>query len=66
MGKKDRKCVISILYEGILVFSIYLYMVYSGRYGINRVDVGLWFSVSLFLCYLLMGQFFGECKLKKH
>lgn len=38
---------IAAAYELILITILYLYLFYCGRYLLNRVDVGIWLSVSL-------------------
>ena len=46
-GKKDVCSVISVLAECLLLVAVYFYLYYQGRYMVNRVDVGLWFSACL-------------------
>lgn len=52
-GRRDRGSVIALLYELVLFAAVYVFLFYLGRYLINRVDVGLWFAVSLVLIWML-------------
>lgn len=51
-GKKDIYSVISVLTECLLLMAVYFYLYYQGRYMVNRVDVGLWFSVCLVMLWI--------------
>ena len=51
-GKKDVFSVISVLAECLLLVAVYFYLHYQGRYMVNRVDVGLWFSVCLVMLWI--------------
>ena len=55
-GKHRGREWISLLYAGVLWGLFYLYLFYMGRYGVNRVDTGLWFAVSLVAGYFLNGE----------
>ena len=51
-GKKDIYSVISVLTDCLLLMAVYFYLYYQGRYMVNRVDVGLWFSVCLVMLWI--------------
>lgn len=51
-GKKDVCSVISVLAECLLLVAVYFYLYYQGRYMVNRVDVGLWFSACLVMLWI--------------
>ena len=51
-GKKDVFSVISVLAECLLLVAVYFYLYYQGRYMVNRVDVGLWFSACLVMLWI--------------
>lgn len=51
-GKKDVCSVISVLAECLLLVAVYFYLYYQGRYMVNRVDVGLWFSACLAMLWI--------------
>lgn len=51
-GKKDVCSVISVLVECLLLVAVYFYLYYQGRYMVNRVDVGLWFSACLVMLWI--------------
>lgn len=51
-GKKDIFSVISVLAECLLLVAVYFYLYYQGRYMVNRVDVGLWFSACLVMLWI--------------
>lgn len=51
-GKKDVCSVISVLAECLLLLAVYFYLYYQGRYMVNRVDVGLWFSACLVMLWI--------------
>lgn len=51
-GKKDVCSVISVLAECLLLVVVYFYPYYQGRYMVNRVDVGLWFSACLVMLWI--------------
>lgn len=53
-GKKDVFSVISVLAECLLLVAVYFYLYYQGRYMVNRVDVGLWFSVCLVMLWIFL------------
>ena len=46
-GKFSRETVLSLIFEAVMVILLYFYLYYQGRYLYNRVDVGIWFAVSL-------------------
>lgn len=50
--KKDVCSVISVLAECLLLVAVYFYLYYQGRYMVNRVDVGLWFSACLVMLWI--------------
>ena len=52
-GGYHRSEIFVILYEMLIFGMIYFYLYYAGRYLINRVDVGLWFSVALVLIWMM-------------
>ena len=52
-GKKTRAAVLSLLGETVLLWAVYFYLYCQGRYMVNRVDVGLWFSVCLVVLWLI-------------
>lgn len=58
-GKKDVCSVISVLAEYLLLVAVYFYLYYQGRYMVNRVDVGLWFSACLVMLWIFSS---GEVK----
>lgn len=51
-GKKDVFSIISVLAECLLLVVVYFYLYYQGRYMVNRVDVGLWFSACLVMLWI--------------
>lgn len=51
-GKKDVFSIISVLEECLLLVAVYFYLYYQGRYMVNRVDVGLWFSACLVMLWI--------------
>lgn len=51
-GKKDVFSIISVLAECLLLVAVYFYLYYQGRYMVNRVDVGLWFSACLVMLWI--------------
>lgn len=51
-GKKDVFSIISVLVECLLLVAVYFYLYYQGRYMVNRVDVGLWFSACLVMLWI--------------
>ena len=53
-GKKDVCSVISVLAECLLLVAVYFYLYYQGRYMVNRVDVGLWFSACLVMLWIFL------------
>lgn len=55
-GKKDVFSVISVLAECLLLVAVYFYLYYQGRYMVNRVDVGLWFSVCLVMLWIFSSR----------
>ena len=52
-GEHRWRAVLAVLGELAAFELVYFYMFYDGRYLINRVDVGLWFSASLVMIWLL-------------
>lgn len=55
-GKKDVCSVISVLAECLLLVAVYFYLYYQGRYMVNRVDVGLWFSACLVMLWIFSSE----------
>ena len=55
-GKKDKKSLLSAILELILLAAVYFYLYYQGRYMVNRVDVGLWFSGCLSVLWILSAE----------
>ena len=55
-GRKDVFSVISVLAECLMLMAVYFYLYYQGRYMVNRVDVGLWFSACLVMLWILSAQ----------
>ena len=55
-GKKDKKSLFSAILELILLAAVYFYLYYQGRYMVNRVDVGLWFSGCLSVLWILSSE----------
>ena len=47
LGTEDIFSVLSVLAEWMMLMAVYFYLYYQGRYMVNRVDVGLWFSACL-------------------
>lgn len=58
-GKKRMAEIMAILAEILMLYMLYFYLYFQGRYMVNRVDVGLWFSVCLTMLWLL-GESLGE------
>lgn len=52
-GKRSLSAVLALVYEVLMFGAVYFYLFYTGRYLINRVDVGLWFAVVLVLIWML-------------
>lgn len=52
-GKKNFAAAVSLISETLLLCGLYFYLYYQGRYMVNRVDVGLWFSVCLVLLWII-------------
>ena len=55
-GRKDVFAVLSVLAECLMLMAVYFYLYYQGRYMMNRVDVGLWFSACLVMLWILSAQ----------
>lgn len=55
-GRKDVFAVLSVLAECLMLMAVYFYLYYQGRYMVNRVDVGLWFSACLVMLWILSAQ----------
>lgn len=55
-GKKDVFSIISVLAECLLLVAVYFYLYYQGRYMVNRVDVGLWFSACLVMLWIFSSE----------
>lgn len=55
-GRKDISAVISVLAECLMLVAIYFYLYYQGRYMVNRVDVGLWFSACLVMLWIISSE----------
>lgn len=51
--QKNLKALLSVLLEIVLLTGVYFYLYYQGRYMVNRVDVGLWFSGCLSLLWII-------------
>lgn len=58
-GKKKAAGISAFLAEILILTGIYFYLYFQGRYMVNRVDVGLWFSVCLTMLWIL-GESLGE------
>lgn len=52
-SRKDVFSVFSVLAELLLLMLVYFYLYYQGRYMVNRVDVGLWFSTCLVVLWII-------------
>lgn len=52
-GKRSLSVVLALLYEVVMFGAVYFFLFYTGRYLINRVDVGLWFTAALVLIWML-------------
>ena len=52
-GRKDIFSVLSVLAEWMMLMAVYFYLYYQGRYMVNRVDVGLWFSACLVMLWII-------------
>lgn len=52
-SRKNAASVFSLVFETVLILALYFYLYYQGRYMVNRVDVGLWFSV----CLVILSMF---------
>lgn len=52
-GQKDIFSVLSVLAEWMMLMAVYFYLYYQGRYMVNRVDVGLWFSACLVMLWII-------------
>lgn len=50
-GNHRREEIAALVYEALITGLLYLYLFYEGRYLYNRVDVGLWFAVTLVLLW---------------
>lgn len=55
-GRRRGREWICLLYAGIVWGIFYLYLFYMGRYGVNRVDTGMWFSITLVIGSFLNGE----------
>lgn len=55
-GDRSCKTVIKLVYETVVIMFLYFYLYYRGRYLYNRVDVGIWLSVSLTVLWGLQGN----------
>lgn len=51
-GEHRWRAILAVLAELAAFELVYFYMFYDGRYLINRVDAGLWFSASLVMIWL--------------
>ena len=51
-----RKGWVVFLYEFLMMGAMYYYLYLRGRYLVNRVDIGLWFSIAMVLLYLVLDQ----------
>lgn len=51
-AEKKIPGITALVFEGILLSGLYFYLYYQGRYMVNRVDVGLWFSVCLVILWI--------------
>lgn len=62
-AEKDRKKQsLYIIYMLSICLMLYYYMYHMGRYGANRVDVGLWYSISIILGYFVTLELDGKQK----
>lgn len=52
-GVKDRKKILVLVYEAVLVGLAYAYLFYLGRYLVSRVETAMWLAVSLVVVWLL-------------
>jgi len=52
-GKHNKESLISILLHLALMFVLFFYLFYEGRYGIRRADVGIWWGGILGLLVIL-------------
>lgn len=62
-GKKSLAGVTALAAEILMLNGIYFYLYFQGRYMVNRVDVGLWFSVCLTMIWILAESLKGERKI---
>lgn len=60
-GKKGYAAWIGIAGELLMLGGLNFYLYFQGRYLVNRVDVGLWFSVCLTMAWIL-GDTVKECE----
>ena len=51
-GRHGGAEIITVVYESVIVLFLYFYLYYVGRYLHNRVDVGIWFAVSLIMLWI--------------
>ena len=63
-GRKDIFSVCSVLAELLMLTAVYFYLYYQGRYMVNRVDVGLWFSACLVMLWIISAEAFSQGKIK--
>ena len=52
-GRLSLKKIIAVLFNLMTMAALFLYMFYDGRYGLRRVDVGIWWGSILCLMVLL-------------
>lgn len=52
-GKRGWKSVLTVVYQLLLMTGLYIYMFYKRRYGVPRVEVGLWLAAILGLLPIL-------------
>lgn len=63
-GRKDIFSICSVLAELLMLTAVYFYLYYQGRYMVNRVDVGLWFSACLVMLWIISAEAFSQGKIK--
>lgn len=52
-GRKNLAGIIAIAVEILVLKGLYFYLYFQGRYMVNRVDIGLWFSLCLTMLWIL-------------
>lgn len=59
-SRRAGNTVLAVVWEIILLGTVYLYLYYQGRYLINRVDVGIWFAATLVILWTYSAE---KCRL---